>query len=144
MAAIERQAKRDPERAARASIPDPELRARTLADPETGPLLRALFASTSDRMSQRLAGTLNDVEVTRSYDYPLEQLDVPVLVVHGTADRFVPFVRHGEALASRIRGAELAAAEGGDHVSIFTHRNMVKPRVVRFLREHVPPPSPAS
>jgi pimeloyl-ACP methyl ester carboxylesterase len=140
---LERQAKHDPERAARASILDLELRVRTLADPETGPLLRALLASTSDRMSQRLAGTLNDVEVTRSYDYPLEKLDVPVLIVHGTADRFVPFVRHGEALASRIRGAELVAAEGGDHVSTFTHRSMVKPRVVRFLCAHAPSPSPA-
>jgi len=137
-AAMERQAKRDPERAARASIPDAELRARTLADPEAGPLLRALMASTSDRMKERLAGTLNDVDVTRRYDYPLEHLHVPTLVVHGTADRLVPFARHAQTLASRIPGAELVVAEGGDHVSIFTHRDVVRPRVTRFLREHAP------
>jgi pimeloyl-ACP methyl ester carboxylesterase len=140
--AIERKARRDPERAARASIPDAELRARTLADPETGPLLRALLASTSERMGQRLAGTLNDVAVTRSHEYPLERVRVPVLVVHGTADRMVPFDRHGRALASRIPGAELVVAEGGDHVSIFTHRSAIRPRVVRFLRDRAPRAAP--
>ena len=36
-------------------------------------------------------------------------------------------------------GAELLAIEGGEHVAIFTHRNEVRARVTRFLREHVPP-----
>ncbi len=137
-AVMERQAKRDPERSARASIPDPELRARTLADPEAGPLLRALLSSTSERVREKLAGTLNDVDVTRRYDYPLEQVRVPTLVVHGTADRLVPFARHGQTLSTRIPGAELVIAEGGDHVSIFTHHDVVKPRVIRFLRQHAP------
>jgi pimeloyl-ACP methyl ester carboxylesterase len=137
-AATRRRMERDPEQGARASIPDPELRARTLSDPEAGPLFRELLSSTSDRMALRLAGTANDVEVTRTREYPLEQIRVPVLVVHGTVDRMVPFERHGMALANRIPRAELFAAEGGDHVSIFTHRHVVQPRVVRFLRDHAP------
>jgi len=33
--------------------------------------------------------------------------------------------------------------EGGEHVSIFTHRDEVRARVTRFLREHAPkPPTP--
>jgi pimeloyl-ACP methyl ester carboxylesterase len=138
LAAMRRRAQRDPDGAARRSIPDPELRKRTLADPEAGPLFRALLSSTSDRMALRLAGTINDVEITRTREYPLEQIRVPVLVVHGTADRFVPFERHGKALANRIPGAELIAAERGDHVSIYTHRSLVQPRVAGFLREHAP------
>lgn len=32
--------------------------------------------------------------------------------------------------------------EGGEHVSIFTHRDEVRARVTRFLREHAPKPPP--
>jgi pimeloyl-ACP methyl ester carboxylesterase len=136
-AAMERKASRThPEEAARRSIPDPVLRERTLGDPEAGPLFRELLASTSDRMALRLPGTLNDVAVTRARDYPLERIAVPVLVVHGTHDRAVPFARHGKVLAERIPGAELCALAGGDHVAIFTHRDEAKARVARFLSAH--------
>jgi pimeloyl-ACP methyl ester carboxylesterase len=132
-AAMERRGARDPEASLRRSIPDPALRERTLRDPGAGPLLRELVASTSDRMALRLPGTLNDVAVTRARDYPLERIAVPVLVVHGTEDRGVPFARHGKVLADRIPGAELVALEGGEHVAIFTHRDEARARVVRFL-----------
>jgi pimeloyl-ACP methyl ester carboxylesterase len=136
-AAMERKAAtQDPGAAARRSIPDPALRERTLADPGAGPLLRELLASTSDRMALRLPGTLNDVAVTRARTYPLERVEVPVLVVHGTDDHAVPFARHGKVLAERIPGAELVALEGGDHVAIFTHRDEARARVARFLSAH--------
>jgi pimeloyl-ACP methyl ester carboxylesterase len=138
VAAMRRRAERDPEAAARRSIPDPEVRARTLRDPEAGPLLRALQLSTLDRMSLRLAGTENDVAVTRSdLSFPLERLAAPLLVVHGTRDSAAPFAQ-GQELAARVPGAELLAIDGGEHVSIFTHRDLVRTRVARFLRAHAP------
>lgn len=103
-----------------------------------GPLYRALLASSSQQIARRLPGTLNDVRVTRSRELPLEQVRVPTLVVHGSLDRMVPFERHGKVLARRIPGAELVVAEGGDHVSIFTHRGVIQPRVAAFLRVHEP------
>lgn len=130
---------RDWERAARPSIADPVVRARTVRDPQAGPLLKALLMSTFDRVALRLPGTENDIAVTRATTYPLEQIAVPVLVVHGTGDRLVPFTQHAKSLAARVRGAALLAIEGGEHVAIFTHRNEVRARVTRFLREHVPP-----
>jgi pimeloyl-ACP methyl ester carboxylesterase len=136
-AAMERKAAgRDPAEAARRSLPDPAVRERTLRDPGAGPLFRELLASTSDRMALRLPGTLNDVAVTRTRTYPLERIAAPVLVVHGTEDRAVPFERHGKALAQRIPGAELVALAGGDHVAIFTHREEARARVARFLAAH--------
>jgi pimeloyl-ACP methyl ester carboxylesterase len=142
-AAMHRRAVRNPEAAARRSIPDPVVRARTLQDPDAGPLFTALLRSTSERMALRLPGTENDIRVTRTTTYPLEQIAVPVLVVHGTADPLVPFPRHGRALATRIPGAELLAIEGGEHVAIFTHRAVVRARVTQFLRQHAPA-APAS
>jgi pimeloyl-ACP methyl ester carboxylesterase len=125
---------RDPDGAVRRSIPDPLLRARTLQDPEAGPLLLALQRSTLDRMALRLPGTENDIAVTRApLDWALEEVAVPTLVIHGTQDRIVPYPQHAVPLATRIPGAELLTVEGGDHVSIFTHHDACKARVVRFL-----------
>jgi pimeloyl-ACP methyl ester carboxylesterase len=130
------QALRDPEASARRSILDPDIRARTLADPEVAGLMRALTASTFDRMSERLPGTANDIRVTRRLDLPLGTVAVPTLVVHGTGDRMVPFDPHATTLAARIAGAELLALDGGEHVGIFTHRPEVRARVGQFLDAH--------
>ena len=128
----------DPQSAARRSISDPAILERTFADPEVGPLFTEFLLHSFDRMPERVAGTVNDVAVTRTAELPLEKISVPTLVVHGTRDRMLPFEKHGKALAERIPGAELVAVEGGEHVAIFTHRGMVRPRVVEFLRRHAP------
>ncbi len=138
LARMQQRAERDPGSAARRSIPDPVVRERTLQDPQAGPLFAALLKSTADRMTLRLPGTANDIRVTRTTSYPLERIAVPALVVHGTADRAVPFPQHAQALATRIPGAELCAIEGGEHVAIFTHRNEVRQRVAAFIARHTP------
>jgi hypothetical protein len=84
--------------------------------------------STFDRAALRLPVTKNDIAVTRATTHPLEQIAVPVLVVHGTGDRLVPFTQHAKPLAARVPGAQLLAIEGGEHVAIFTHRNEVRER----------------
>lgn len=134
--AMGRKALADIDRMASRSIPDPQLRAKTLEEPEVGPLFRELMESTCSRMAERIPGTENDITVTRSNDYPLEQIALPVLVIHGTEDSMVPFEQHGKVLASRIPGAELLAIDGGEHVSIFTHNEEVKPRVAGFMQVH--------
>ncbi len=125
------------ERTAQRSIRDPEIRQRVLADPQTGPLFKSLTLSLFDRMNERLAGTRNDILVTRHQSYPLEEVSVPTLIVHGTNDQVVPYARHAEALASRIPGAQLCRIEDGEHVSIFTHRDDVQARVKSFMEENV-------
>ncbi len=133
VAPMRRRAAIHPDAAARRSIPDPALRARTLNDPEAGPLLLALQLSTMDQMAQRLPGTQNDIVYSRlPFSYPLEQISVPLLVVHGTADQAVPFAQ-AKGLADRVPGAELLAIEGGEHVSLFTHLHEIRTRVRHFL-----------
>jgi pimeloyl-ACP methyl ester carboxylesterase len=123
----------DPDRATRRSIRDPAVRARTLGDPEAGPLLLSLQRSTGDRLAARLPGTENDIAVTRQdLGLALETIRCPVLAIHGTADAVVPFAQ-ARALADRVPGAELFAAEGGEHVTLFTHLAEVRTRVARFL-----------
>ncbi len=57
---------------------------------------------------------------------------MPAFIVHGTADSVVPFAQHAKALESRIPNARLLTIEGGEHVAIFTHRDVVKKRGCRF------------
>jgi pimeloyl-ACP methyl ester carboxylesterase len=125
-------AARDPEASARRSILDPDLRARTLAHPDAGPLIRGLGAMAAQQLRARLPGTLND---TLRYGdlppFPFERLTVPLLILHGTADRVVPFA-HAEAAATASL-AKLVPLPDGDHVALFTHLELVRPAVTAFL-----------
>jgi hypothetical protein len=53
--------------------------------------MMALQASTFDRTTQRLPGTLNDMANFETLeDYPFERIQAPMLVVHGSGDSIVP------------------------------------------------------
>jgi pimeloyl-ACP methyl ester carboxylesterase len=131
-----KKAEQDLEGLAKRSIRDPEILARTINDAETWPLFSTLLLSTYDRMWQRLDGTENDIKVSRTATYPLENLNVPVLIVHGTHDQLVQFEVHAKMYESRVPKAELLAVEGGEHVAIFSHRNLVKAKVSEFMQRH--------
>jgi pimeloyl-ACP methyl ester carboxylesterase len=125
--------KRDPDGAARRAIPDQGLRAKTLGHPEAGPLMMALQASTFDRTTKRLPGTLNDMANFESLeDYAFEHIQAPMLVVHGASDAIVPFA-HAERIAKLAPHCELFAIESGDHVALFTHLDAVRTRARSFL-----------
>jgi pimeloyl-ACP methyl ester carboxylesterase len=136
-ALMRRRLARRPGEAGRRSILDPELRARTLAHPEAGPLLRALSDSVLDRLARRLPGTINDTALYAALAQPwrLAGIAVPTLVVHGAADRVVPF-SHAKAVADTVPGAELLALADGDHVALFTHLDAIRARVAAFFAAH--------
>ena len=86
------------------------LAARTLADPDAGPLLRALQSSTLTRPCERLPGTLNDIRQFETLPpLPIDRIIAPILVIHGTADRVVPF-----AHATRVADAAPQRRTDGD------------------------------
>lgn len=121
------------------SITDPELLEETLSDPEVAPLFKAMLLSTTDQMGKRLAGTKNDIRISRNYDYPLEKLKLPVLIVHGKRDQHVPFESHAQVLQGRLKYGELLAIDNGEHVAMFTHRKVVQTSVLKFLKSTMPP-----
>jgi non-heme chloroperoxidase len=67
----------------------------------------------------------------------LPKIDVPTLVVHGTADRILPF----EATAARLRDEQLiadltfVAVEGGPHNIGWTHPDEVNRALLDFLAD---------
>jgi len=62
----------------------------------------------------------------------LPRLDVPALVVHGTADVAVPFA-HGERMAAALPRATFVRIEGAGHSPVVTHEEVVESEIRRFL-----------
>jgi 2-hydroxy-6-oxonona-2,4-dienedioate hydrolase len=66
----------------------------------------------------RRAGVLNDAtQIARLPKYPLGEVRVPTLLVHGIADRNVPYLQ-SVAAADAIPGAHLLTLPGGTHGSV--------------------------
>jgi non-heme chloroperoxidase len=63
----------------------------------------------------------------------LAKIDVPTLVVHGDADRIVPFAAAGQRTAKLVKNAELVVIKGGPHNVAWTHAEEVNNALLHFL-----------
>lgn len=61
------------------------------------------------------------------------RIDVPTLVIHGEADRIVPFAAAGQRTAKLVKGAHLFTVKDGPHAVIWTHADEVNQELVNFL-----------
>src|SRR4051794_27490495 len=68
----------------------------------------------------------------------LRRLDVPTLILHGTADRILPIDGQGRRLHAAIPHARYVEIEGGPHVMCVTHAAEVNRELLAFLRETAP------
>jgi pimeloyl-ACP methyl ester carboxylesterase len=59
----------------------------------------------------------DDVASTAPWGFDVRRIEVPVLVVHGRADRMVP-ADHGDWLATAIPGAQARIFPGDGHMSV--------------------------
>ena len=119
---------------AKRSISHPDILNRTINDSTIWPLFSTMLLSTYRRMEQRIDGTMNDIEITRTQTYPLEDLHRPVLVIHGTDDPLLDFEAQTNAYKTRLPNVEIIPVEKGEHVAIFTHRDEILPRVAEFMQ----------
>jgi non-heme chloroperoxidase len=62
-------------------------------------------------------------------------IDIPALVIHGDADRIVPFAASGQRTAQLVRGAQLFVAKDGPHGILWTHAAEVNSELVKFLQD---------
>jgi non-heme chloroperoxidase len=63
----------------------------------------------------------------------LPKIDVPVLVVHGTDDRILPFEATAARLPGLIGDVKLVAVEGGPHNIAWTHPDEVNEALLEFI-----------
>jgi pimeloyl-ACP methyl ester carboxylesterase len=85
-------------------------------------------------MKHRLEGTMNDIKITQKLTYPLKDLKVPTLVIHGTHDPVVPYEEHGLRHKAEIPNVDFYTVDRGEHVAIFTHRAKIQKKVSSFLK----------
>lgn len=67
----------------------------------------------------------------------LMSIDVPVLVIHGDADRIVPFAASGKRTAEMVKESRLVVVEGGPHGVTWTHAGRVNRELLDFLGQRV-------
>ncbi|PLS02850.1 alpha/beta fold hydrolase [Neobacillus cucumis] len=65
----------------------------------------------------------------------IDQIKVPVLVIHGNADRLVPY-ENGLTLAEKIQNAELLTINGAGHIYVTEANDLVNERILDFLNKH--------
>lgn len=131
---LRRSIERRPERTARRAFADPVVAQATLADPEAGALFRQVLIGTTDGLSRRLPGSINDASrYARGVPAPsLDGVRVPVLLAHDEDDPVVP-LDHARHVASGIPRAHLVATKGGGHFSLFSHLRDIRAAAAAFL-----------
>jgi non-heme chloroperoxidase len=63
----------------------------------------------------------------------LPKIDVPVLLVHGDADRILPYPATAARLPGLIKDLTFVTVEGGPHNVAWTHPEFVNPALLDFL-----------
>jgi pimeloyl-ACP methyl ester carboxylesterase len=65
----------------------------------------------------------------------ITRIDVPTLIMHGTADRILPIDGQGRRLHAALPQARYVEIEGGPHVMCVTHADEVNRELLAFLRD---------
>lgn len=68
----------------------------------------------------------------------IKRIDIPTLILHGTADRILPIDGQGRRLHAALPDANYTEIEGGPHVMCVTHAAEVNRELLAFLRQVAP------
>ena len=98
----------------------------------SGELADYLTSSARDGLAPGSQGWIDDSCIERPWGFGLADIAVPVLLLHGRQDMFVPF-GHGEWLAAHIPGVEARLSDDG-HLTLLQNRI---PEVHAWLAGHL-------
>jgi non-heme chloroperoxidase len=65
----------------------------------------------------------------------LPMIDVPVLLIHGDADRILPYPNTAQRLPGLIEDLTFVTVKGGPHNIAWTHPDVVNPALLDFLKK---------
>jgi non-heme chloroperoxidase len=68
----------------------------------------------------------------------ITRIDVPTLILHGTADRILPIEGQGRRLHAALPDARYVEIDGGPHVMCVTHAHEVNDQLLAFLAQPAP------
>jgi len=72
------------------------------------------------------------------FSQDIKRIDVPTLILHGTADRILPIAGQGRRLHAALPDARYVEIDGGPHVMCVSHAAEVNRELLSFLREPAP------
>jgi non-heme chloroperoxidase len=72
------------------------------------------------------------------FSHDIAKIDIPTLILHGTADRILPINGQGRRLHAALPAARYTEIDGGPHVMGVTHAVEVNRELLAFLRETAP------
>jgi pimeloyl-ACP methyl ester carboxylesterase len=88
----------------------------------TGDIVADLINTIIEGIKERRNGWVDDdIAFIKPWDFDLEQIQIPVLLLHGTQDRFVPY-SHGEWLAKQIPGVDARILPDDGHITLAVNR----------------------
>ncbi len=68
----------------------------------------------------------------------LPRVDVPVLIIHGDADRVLPYPKTAPRLQQQLPGSRLVTLKGAPHAIPWTHANEVNKAIMEFIGAPAP------
>jgi non-heme chloroperoxidase len=68
----------------------------------------------------------------------IKRIDIPALILHGTADRILSVEGQGRRMHAAVPEARYVEIEGGPHVMCVTHAQEVNQELLAFLRSGAP------
>ena len=98
----------------------------------SGELASFMASSMKDGLAPGSQGWWDDYCMVRPWGFELADIGVPVLLLHGEHDQFVPF-GHGEWLAAHIPGVEPRLSKDDGHLTLVENRI---PEVHAWLSGH--------
>lgn len=98
-----------------------------------GELAEYLVSSAQDGLAPGSQGWWEDNCMIKPWGFDLADIAVPVLLLHGRQDMFVPF-GHGEWLAAHIPNVEARLLDDDGHLTLLQNR---VPEVHAWLSEHL-------
>jgi pimeloyl-ACP methyl ester carboxylesterase len=72
------------------------------------------------------------------YSEDIKRIDIPTLILHGTADRILSIEGQGRRLHDALLDSQLVEIDGGPHVMCVTHTDEVNEALFAFLKQPVP------
>jgi len=99
----------------------------------SGELADYLTSSARDGLAPGSQGWIDDSCIERPWGFDLADIAVPVLLLHGRQDMFVPS-GHGEWLAAHIPGVEARLSDDDGHLTLLQNRI---PEVHAWLAGHL-------
>ena len=106
---------------------------RQMPRPCAGDLAAYLISSEREALAPGSQGWWDDTCLLKPWGFDLADITVPVLLLHGRQDMFVPF-GHGKWLAAHIPGVEARLLDDDGHLTLLQNR---VPEVHAWLSEYL-------